>query len=206
MIDLLPSGSPEISYLVNYRVSGLFLIVPPRVERPCVLIGHAVDVRKSAAALAYKYARLFPAAKRIDAVDWVSWCDRANAVRVYHGLTRRYGGAVLPLSLADAIGQISDMVQRLGARLSPHETVMQKVGAATQKIANRVEASRVNGNMVAFNAEYRRRRMLAQPAGRHFPTYGLAVSRLRKALAGHAPGASGVPTSLLEQVFGKGDD
>lgn len=77
---------------------------------------------------------------------------------------------------------------------------------ATGKIAARVEGSRQSGGLAGFNAEFRKRRLAAQRAGQHFPTYGLALSRLRKVIAAHAPGAAGaVSHTLFEMVFGRND-
>ena len=58
----------------------------------------------------------------------------------------------------------------------------------------------------AHGRGFKRRRVLAQKSGACFPTYGLALSRLRRATATHAPGATGaVPETLLERVFDHDD-
>ena len=65
---------------------------------------------------------------------------------------------------------------------------------------------RSTGALADFNAEFRKRRLIAQHTGQYFPTYALALSRLRRAMAAHAPGAAGaVSHTLLEMVFGRND-
>jgi hypothetical protein len=61
---------------------------------------------------------------------------------------------------------------------------------------------RSNGGLAEFNAEFKRPRMVAQKTGAYFPAYSLALSRLRRAMAAHAPGAAGaISHTLLEMVF-----
>jgi len=55
--------------------------------------------------------------------------------------------------------------------------------------------------MKFFNAEYRRRREAASAIGRGFMTYGRAVARLRRAIAGAIAGGGAISVSLVVQVF-----
>jgi hypothetical protein len=64
--------------------------------------------------------------------------------------------------------QVERVAKRAGVPLVDHAAVMAKVGAAVGKIEDRVEASRENGTLAGFNAEYRRRRQEAMKAGRRF--------------------------------------
>jgi hypothetical protein len=197
--------SAEISYLRRFSVAAIYLAKLPTAT-PMVLVGSAANIAASVQALIARRRDVFVGNKPLDIV-WAGWCGSAAADRLAHAVKSRHGSALLRMKVKEAIVEITATAARHGVMLADHQTTLSKVASAVGKIAGRVEASRTNGNMVAFNAEYKRRRQLAQQAGKHFPSYGLAVSRLRKALAGYAPGASGVvPGSLLEAVFGRDGD
>jgi len=84
---------------------------------------------------------------------------------------------------------------------------MERVTAATDKIRRRIDASNGNGSLGLFNRAYRERRTVAMREGRHMIPYGLALHRLRLAMADAAAtkaagGDVAVHADLLAKVFG----
>jgi hypothetical protein len=196
--------SAEISYLRRFQVAAIYLAKLPSAT-PMVLVGSAANIAASVQALIARRRDVYVGSKPLDIV-WAGWCGSAAADRVAHAVTSRHGSALLRMKVKDAMTEVQAMAARHGVMLADHQTTLSKVGAAVAKIADRVEASRTNGNMVAFNEEYKRRRKLARQTGRHFPAYGVAVARLQRHMASCAPGAAAPSRSLLEAVFGKDGD
>jgi len=194
---MIPLLTPDqVHYAMRFQIASIYLAPIGDV----VLLGTACDIGRSTVALARRYATLFRG-KPVD-VEWAGWCNKSDAGRVAYTITRGNGSDALKCDLATAIGQVVGTAERYGVRLSGHDAVLARVGAATQRIADRTENSRVNGTMAAFNSEFRRRRLEAQKTGAKFPTYSVATSRLKRALAAHAPGAIGEASSdLIARVF-----
>jgi hypothetical protein len=191
----LPSAE-EASYLRKFGVASVYLVVPPKCEKPTVLIGTAAYLSGSAVKLVKRHESLFRYGKPDFA--WAGWCDRDSAARIEFALTRRYGTNALPLSLEAAVAEITAMAARLGTRLADHAHTMARVGNATAKIADRVEASRGNGTLAAFNAAYKQRRHAAMAEGKHIAPYNVMLRRLRAAMATVASGGA----VSFDQVFG----
>jgi hypothetical protein len=120
--------------------------------------------------------------------------DMRNACRG-GGLLDADAGAVSTVILAAA--------GRFGVQLNAHDAVMAKVSGAVGKIADKVEASRQNGTLSAFNAEFKRRRLEAVKSGTRFPSYAGAVARLNRVVAGAAAtGGVATPLAIFNEVFG----
>jgi hypothetical protein len=107
------------------------------------------------------------------------------------------------------VGMLSAAIMRVAPRLSlglaTHESVMQRAGAATTKIAERIEGSRTNGTLSAFNQAYRERRLAAQHTGARMMPYNMMLARLNRAMASHAAAAQtgAIPPDILRAVFGE---
>jgi len=205
MIYLPPNEA--VAYLAQFPIHGLYIAGPP-CGRPCV-IGGEVDLNRVVGHISRKWSRLF--ADTPPALHGVWWADRASVARVIglasHDLRTAWrGNSLIDADVATVTAAITAAARRLDVRLADHAVVMARVTGQVGKIRQRVEGSRQTGGLSAFNAEFRRRRLEAQRTGVYFPTYGLALSRLRRATAAHAPGASGaLPETLLERVFGRDD-
>jgi len=173
------------------------------------VIGGAVDLNRVVGHIGRKWTRIF--ADTAPAVHAVWWADRASVARVIelavHDMRGAWrGNSLIDADVATVTAAVMAAARRLDVRLADHATVMARVTGQLGKIRQRVEGSRQTGGLAAFNAEFKRRRMEAQKTGAYFPTYSLALSRLRRAMAAHAPGAAGgVSHTLLEMVFGRND-
>jgi hypothetical protein len=130
---------------------------------------------------------------RAAAVLWAR--DRATAEQIVMAL-----GEARPGTIEQAIAEIRSAADRLGAILSPHDTVMERVRTATGKLTAKLDQAQNAGDLRFFNKAYRAYRVEAQRQGRTFLPYNAALARLRKAIAGAAAGTK--PESLLREVFG----
>jgi hypothetical protein len=196
----LPSQA-EISYLRRFSVAAIYLIAVP-TRPPMVLVGTATNIASSAAALVARRRGLFVAGKPLD-IAWAGWLADGAANRLVHAVTSRHGSTLLKMSVKDATIEIAALAARHGVTLADHGTTLARVSNAVGKIRERVEASRQNGTLQRFNAEFKRRRLLAQRTGARFPTYGVVLRRLRTAMAmAAATGGAGTPLAIFDQVFG----
>jgi len=197
MIVLPPSE--VVSYVNDFGVAALYAVAVP-CDEDMVAIGTATHIKRSAATLAYKHRDLFRGTT--PDVLWAMWCDRAAAGRICQAVAHHYKGGLVQMALRTAVGLIVGTAKRYGVGLTTHEILLERVGAATGKIAAKIEGSRQSGGLSAFNAEFKRRRMLAQRAGTRFPTYGAALRRLRAAMASAAAtGGAATPLATFNQVF-----
>jgi len=202
MIHLPPSE--VVSYLNQFRIHGLYIIGPPS-GRPCV-IGGAVDLNRVVGHIGRKWTRIFAGSQPVLHAVW--WADRASVARVIELATHDMRGAWHGNSLIDAdaaavTAAVTGAARRLDIRLADHATVMTRVSGQVGKIKQRIEGSRQSGGLSAFNAEFRRRRLLAQRTGARFPPYGAALRRLRAAMAtAAATGGTATPLAIFDQVLG----
>jgi len=115
------------------------------------------------------------------------------------------GGGLLNANVAMVSTTIQRVAPRLSLALATHESVMQRAGAATTKIAAWVEGSRTNGTLSAFNQAYRKRRLAAQRTGARMMPYNTMLARLNRAMASHAAAAQtcAIPPDILRAVFGE---
>lgn len=98
-------------------------------------------------------------------------------------------------------GDIPAAARELGVPVTAHHVAMQRAGAAVARIDAALAEAKRCGTMRFFNAEYRRRRQAAAAIGRGFMTYGRAMVRLRRAIAGVIAAGGAISTSLVVQVF-----
>jgi hypothetical protein len=129
---------------------------------------------------------------RAAAVLWAR--DRATAEQILIAL-----GEARPSSVAQAEAEVVSAASRLGAVLSPNDTLMARVRAATAALDGKLSQAQDDGDLRFFNREFKRRRIEAQRQGKTFLPYPVALSRLRKAIAGAAAGTR--PADLMRQVF-----
>lgn len=85
--------------------------------------------------------------------------------------------AKLVAKAAKATGDVPAAAARCGIKLTPHALVLERVQQRSAKIELAIERAMDAGVLHQFNAEYRRRRLEAQRAGRGFMPYFLAQAR-----------------------------
>jgi hypothetical protein len=92
-----------------------------------------------------------------------------------------------------------------GAHLTPHRTVLARTESAARRLAMRVNDAAVQGQLKLFNAEFRRRRLLATARGEGFMNYATARRRFRRVIIGRliVSGAT-QQTNLYDEVFREG--
>jgi len=118
-------------------------------------------------------------------VAW--WCARADAERLVER-ARRDGG------------DVAAAARKLGVAVADHATVLARAEAAVRRINNGVEWARRTGVLAELNAEYKRRRLLAEQRGETFMRYGEMQAKLGRVLAAQVAGSSTTGT-LVSQVF-----
>ena len=94
---------------------------------------------------------------------------------------------------------------RLKTPLTDHATVAQRVGEAVGRIDDGLKAAQRRGDLAFFNQLYKARRVAAQAQGRGFMPYGLALRRLRIAVAHAAANGGQCTRSLMLSVFADGE-
>jgi len=99
-------------------------------------------------------------------------------------------------------GDVVATAERLGVQVSDHDTVVKRSTAAVERIDEAVSLAELRGDLRFFNAEYRRRRELAQLKGRAFMSYSTARAKLGEAIAGVAA-TGGVNRAVVAAVFDK---
>jgi hypothetical protein len=90
---------------------------------------------------------------------------------------------------------------RLKTPLTDHATVAQRVEAAVGQIDASLAAAQRRGDLAFFNQAYKARRTAAAAQGKGFMAYGLALRRLRQAVASVAANGSAITRSLMLSVF-----
>ena len=83
----------------------------------------------------------------------------------------------------------------------PHCRVAQRATEAVDRIDRTLNAARLRGDLAFFNSAYKARRAAAAAQGRGFMSYGVALRRLRKAVASVAANGGAVTRSLMSSVF-----
>jgi len=108
---------------------------------------------------------------------------------------------------ANAHGKdVAAAAARLHTPLTPHATVAERATEAVDRIDCTLNAARLRGDLAFFNGTYKARRAAAAAQGRGFMSYGVALRRLRKAVASVAANGGAVTRSLMLDVFGDGPD
>jgi hypothetical protein len=202
MIDL---PSTDAVHLLNrFNVAALFVIVVPGRPSPVIVAGGAADIRRSLSW--YVNSNLYGAMFRAERPDipWAAWCERAAAGRIAEAVAHRSRGGLVQADVAGAVGMIRATAARYRVALAPHEATLARVTARVDAIATRIENTNSNGGLQAFNAMYRARRLAAQKTGARMMPYGLALSRLRRAIGEHtaAAHAGKIGPDVLRAVFG----
>jgi hypothetical protein len=90
---------------------------------------------------------------------------------------------------------------RLKIPLTDHATVAQRVGEAVGRIDAGLSEAQRRGDLAFFNSAYKARRQAAAAQGKGFMSYGLALRRLRQAVAGAAANGGQCTRSLMLSVF-----
>jgi hypothetical protein len=90
---------------------------------------------------------------------------------------------------------------RLKTPLTDHAVVAQRVEAAVGQIDASLAAAQRRGDLAFFNQAYKARRTAAAAQGHGFMSYGLALRRLRQAVAGAAANGGQCTRSLMLSVF-----
>lgn len=90
---------------------------------------------------------------------------------------------------------------RLHIPLTPHAVVAQRATEAVDRIDAALKTAQRRGDLVFFNGLYRARRQAAAARGAGFMSYGIALRRLRKAVAGVAAHGGELSRPLMVSVF-----
>jgi hypothetical protein len=86
--------------------------------------------------------------------------------------------------------------------LTPHAVVIERATASVQRMADLLEQAKRTGALQPFNRAYAVVRRQAKAEGRHPPTYGLALHRLKMELYKHAAGAPTIDGSMIARALG----
>jgi hypothetical protein len=120
------------------------------------------------------------------------WCPSKDAGAVIHA--------------ANANGRdVVAAAARLKVQLTDHATVVQRVSEAVDRIDTALTAAQRRGDLAFFNQLYKAQRVAAQARGRGFMPYGLALRRLRIAVAHAAANGGQCTRSLMLSVFADGE-
>jgi hypothetical protein len=135
-------------------------------------------------------------------VDAIWWLRASDAERV----AQRARAIVSKLVTAQAA--VPAAARDLAVGLTGHNDLLVRAKAATQRLASETEQARLSGRLREFNAAYKARRLQATAEGKSFPSYTVALRRLRGALARQAAGRSGAAAQaetadLMATVFGE---
>jgi hypothetical protein len=106
---------------------------------------------------------------------------------------------------ANANGKDVAAAARLKTPLTDHATVAQRVGEAVGRIDDSLKAAQRRGDLAFFNQLYKAQRVAAAAQGRSFMSYGVALRRLRQAVAAAAANGGAVTRSLMLSVFADGE-
>jgi hypothetical protein len=133
-------------------------------------------------------------------VEAIWWLRAADAERV----AQRARAIVSKLISASAAAPAA--ARDLAVGLTSHNDLLVRAKASVQRLASQTEQARLSGHLRDFNREYKTRRLKAQNEGRTFPSYTVALRRLRGALAQQAAARSGAAAkietaSLIAQVL-----
>jgi hypothetical protein len=206
MLHELPTipGREIASYAAKFGVTSIFIAGAEDGAPPLLLGAGAIDLTRALNAAQARHPREFVGGL---ALLWCAWGEARSVGRLHRSVlrdVRARDGGIVDLNLVTLKRTIDMNAMRLTVRLSDHARTLAKVGAATARISEGVEASRLNGVLSQFNETYRKKRLEAQANGQRILPYEAALGRLRRALASHAASRSTgeLPLSLMESVFG----
>ena len=107
---------------------------------------------------------------------------------------------------ANANGKdVAAAAARLKTPLTDHATVAERATEAVDRIDTALTAAQRRGDLAFFNQLYKAQRVAAQAQGRGFMPYGLALRRLRIAVAHAAANGGQCSRSLMLSVFADGE-
>lgn len=115
------------------------------------------------------------------------WCKADDADRI--------------AAVAWSTGDVQSAASQLRIALTPHETVLRRVGERVNKIDEAVRAAVDGGVLKEFNAQYRQRRLAARKAGKSFMSYSEALRRLRATVADAVAKDGTISKSFIAGVF-----
>ena len=122
--------------------------------------------------------------------------DRAAAYVVTRAI-----GAHVPPSLEAAVAELKAAAARCDIVLSEHDAVLARARAALDQLDKKLETARSAGQLQFFNRAYKQYRLDCQQRGMGAMPYNIALTKLRRLLAGAAAGAS--IEGVVERVLGE---
>jgi hypothetical protein len=125
-----------------------------------------------------------------DVADLVLGCDLRTAPRA---------GPMLAIAVPVACAAIAAAAARLSVRLVCHDVVVARASGLVTRLDDNLAAAQQTGGMRDFNREYQRRRMEAAARRLPFPSYNVALAKLRAALAGTRAGTAA--SEIMRAVF-----
>ena len=176
-------------YLDRFGVSAVYVIAGP-AGFPCVL-GSGTDLGDALKAARRSWPpKLDPP---LLAAAWWTFDGRAaqqvvSLVVASDLRLARRDGPRFAVSTEEATRAITAAAGRLHFRLTDHASVMARAKATGVALEDKLSAAQATGDLKPFHAEYQRRRVKAQAAGRKFMSYNEARTRLRAVLAAAASG------------------
>ncbi len=187
-------------YLERFGVGAVYVIAGP-MGYPCV-IGTGTDLADELVAA----RKTWPPKLDPPLLVWAAWCFDLRTARQIANLVvasdlrlARRDGPRFAVTVGEATAAITAAAGRLHFRLSDHAAVLARAKAAGAALEDKLSAAQDSGELMAFNAEYARRRREAQARGEKFMGYAEARQRLTAVLAA---AASGRPVAdILAQVF-----
>jgi hypothetical protein len=203
MVELPTSDAVHL--LNRFNVAAIFVIVVPGRPSPVIVAGGAADIRRSLSW--YCNSNLYGAMFRAGRPDipWAAWCERAAAGRIAEAVAHRSRGGLVHADVAGAVGMIRATAARYRVALAPHEATLARVAARVDAIATRIENTNSNGGLGPFNQAYKAYRAGKVASGGRAMPYGLALSRLRRAIGEHSAAAHAgkLGPDVLRAVFGE---
>jgi len=202
-----PSDS-VVGYMSAFGLSAVVIVSRTGGSRPVVLATTA-DIGAAVTAAERRWPRVFRPAMPAFAY----WCPAADAERIVAGVLAdlqavHSGAGLIQANSAVVAAAIQKTSRRLDVPLTVHDAAMRRATASTKRIESTIEGARQAGALQWFNVAYAKRRRAAAAAGRPFPTYNVASSRLRQELAAEIARSMGATNSataqagILRRVFG----
>jgi hypothetical protein len=107
---------------------------------------------------------------------------------------------------ANANGKdVAAAARRLQTPVTPHDVVAERATEAVGRIDTALTTAQRRGDLAFFNQLYRAQRVAAAAQGQGFMSYGLALRRLRIAVAHAAANGGQCTRSLMLSVFADGE-
>lgn len=115
------------------------------------------------------------------------WCRHDDAVRL--------------AKAAFASGDIEGVAARLHIPITPHDKVVERVRARTEKLDDALARANDSGLLKSFNAAYRHRRQTAQQNGQRYMTFNTAQRHLRQAITETIAAGGVIDKSIVNRAL-----